>query len=75
MPIDPLTITSGEEFRAWREESPYTVRGLADTLGVSRHTIERWQRGQPPPPRVALWGLAGLDHVRRCPLVITIREE
>lgn len=58
---DPLTIASGEDFRAWREDRNYSLRALAEALDVSRTTVERWQRSEPVPPRVVLWALAALD--------------
>lgn len=58
--IDPLTIKTGADFRAWREGAGYSIRELAAALEVSRSTIERWQRGEPVPGRLVLWALRGL---------------
>jgi transcriptional regulator with XRE-family HTH domain len=58
--IDPLTIKTGADFRAWREGAGYAIRELADTLGVHANTVLRWQRGEPPPPKIALWAMRGL---------------
>lgn len=61
---DPLTIKTGADFKAWRLDAGYSIRELAAGLGVSRSTIERWQAGQPVPPRLALWALRGLSSKR-----------
>lgn len=58
---DPRTIETGEDFRAWREGRGYSVRALGKALDVSRSSVERWQNGEPVPPRVVLLALAALD--------------
>jgi len=60
-PIDPLKIASGDDFRLWREQRGYSIRALAAALGVFRTSIERWQKGEPVPPRVVLLALQALD--------------
>ena len=61
---NPLTIASGDDFRAWREDRGYSIRALADALGAFRTSIERWQKGDPVPPKSVLMALAYLDLTR-----------
>jgi DNA-binding XRE family transcriptional regulator len=36
---------TSEDLKEWRKKHGYTQQGLADTLGVIRLTITRWENG------------------------------
>ena len=44
-----------EELKAWRKKSGYTQEGLAQTLGVTKTTVYRWEAAlREIPPFLAL---------------------
>ena len=50
--------TLGERIREAREERGYGVPALAESLGVHRRTVERWESGEVQPSRAKVKVLA-----------------
>ncbi len=42
-------MTFGQQLRVWRRRRLLTQRGLADRLGVSSITVQRWELGHSVP--------------------------
>ncbi len=50
-----------EDLKEWRKTHSYTQQGLADTLGVIRLTITRWENGTRAIPKLLELALRTLD--------------
>ena len=56
-----LTPPTPEEIRAFRRETGHRTQSrLAETLGVSRRTVEEWEAGRNPPPAILRLTFAAL---------------
>ncbi len=42
-------MTFGQQLRTWRRQRFLTQQGLAELLGVSYMTVQRWELGQASP--------------------------
>ena len=49
-----------EDLKLWMAAHGYTYRSLADALGVSRSTVERWRSGEHPVRQTAVLALERL---------------
>jgi len=48
------------ELAEWRARYKFSQAALASTLGVTRNTVGRWERGEWPIPQMVPYSLAGI---------------
>ena len=69
LPIEPFAL------RRWRKERWLTQEKLADLLGVTRMTVQRWETGDRVPPVFLTLALERLDDIRHWGPAITITRD
>lgn len=65
--MESFDVQLGRQLRALREGRGLTQEGLATKLGLSWHTVSKWERGRSFPDRNSMNRLAEVLGIEICP--------